>query len=139
MSLLRGNHLCLLPFGSRPHKLYLSHRQLLQNFNQVDWHRLFAKNHLCLRKGRPLLDLPLLLPKERLLSSKPLPKKSKRIKWIEIKLINLLSQVNFDFNNISSLWYCNLDYRSYLRQQLLTPLTKRGVKNIYTSMAHCTQ
>ena len=44
----------------------------------------------------------------------------KRIEWDEIKLIDLPSDADLNFQNIDNLWYRHLDYAAYLWQQLVT-------------------
>ena len=41
---------------------------------------------------------------------------------MKLGVVNPLTGTDFNFDNIESLWYHNVDYGLYLRQQLLPPI-----------------
>ena len=47
------------------------------------------------------------------------PRKIRRVGWGELEPLDQSEGVEFDFDNIDTLWYQNLDYATFLRQQLI--------------------
>ena len=71
---------------------------------------------------------------------------------MDLQLVDALVGAEFDLDNIDSLWYHQLDYEPFLRQQLVTPVDKdkaeaflneygllRLIKSFILQMVHLTQ
>ena len=50
------------------------------------------------------------------------------MEWVEMEPTDMPSDAKFDFNNINSLWYCLLDYESFLRQLIMTMANQERVE-----------
>ena len=57
-----------------------------------------------------------------------LARKVRKMSWEDLELVDALAGTKFDLDNIDSLWYRQLDYDPFLRQQLVTPVDQDKVE-----------
>ena len=55
-------------------------------------------------------------------------RKVRKVNWSNLEPMDAPAGTNFDLDNIDSLWYRQLDYGPFLRQQLVTPVNKDRVE-----------
>ena len=55
-------------------------------------------------------------------------RKVRKVTWMDLEPVVAPAGTNFELDNIDSLWYRQLDYGPFLRQQLVTQLTRTRLR-----------